>query len=95
MAAKKTKLGFDNFSVRAFNWKAPQLLEYAASLDVDTLLLSDLDVYDVRHQELLMGGDVCMWAEFADDESILPRIWPRERIAHVPPFARPGPAEGS
>ena len=38
-------------------------------------------MYDVRHQELLMGGDVCMWAEFADDESILPRIWPRASAA--------------
>jgi len=44
--AAKTKLGFDNFSIRAFNWKAPQLIAYAASLEVDTLLLSDLDVYD-------------------------------------------------
>jgi sugar phosphate isomerase/epimerase len=43
---KPIKLGFDNFSVRAFDWKAPQLIEYAASLEVDTLLLSDLDVYE-------------------------------------------------
>ena len=44
-APTNTKLGFDNFSVRAFNWKAPRLIEYAASLKVDTLLLSDLEVY--------------------------------------------------
>ena len=44
--SKNIKLGFDNFSVRTFNWKAPQLIEYAASLNVDTLLLSDLDVYE-------------------------------------------------
>jgi sugar phosphate isomerase/epimerase len=43
---KKVKLGFDNFSVRAFDWKAPQLIEYAASLHIDTLLLSDLEVYE-------------------------------------------------
>lgn len=42
----KTKLGFDNFSVRAFGYRAPQLIDYAASLKVDTLLLSDLDVYE-------------------------------------------------
>jgi len=42
----KLKLGFDNFSIRALGWKAPQLLEYAASLKVDTVLLSDLDVYE-------------------------------------------------
>lgn len=44
--AGKLKLGFDNFSIRAFDWKAPRLIEYAASLRVDTLLLSDLDVYE-------------------------------------------------
>jgi sugar phosphate isomerase/epimerase len=43
---RKIPLGFDNFSIRAFGWKAPQLLEYAASLKVDTILLSDLDVYE-------------------------------------------------
>lgn len=42
----RMKLGFDNFSVRAFDWKAPQLIDYAASRKVDTLLLSDLDVYE-------------------------------------------------
>lgn len=42
----KIKLGFDNFSIRALGWKAPQLLDYAASLKVDTVLFSDLDVYE-------------------------------------------------
>jgi len=49
----KMKLGFDNFSVRAFDWKAPQLIDYAASLDVDTLLLSDLDVYESLEADYL------------------------------------------
>ncbi len=39
------KLGFDNFSVRAMGWKAEELIDYAAKLKVDALLLSDLDVY--------------------------------------------------
>lgn len=43
-------LGFDNFSVRALGWKAGQLLDYAASLKVDCLLLSDIDVYE-NHEE--------------------------------------------
>lgn len=38
----KIKVGLDNFSVRAMGWKAPQLLEFAASLKCDTLLISDL-----------------------------------------------------
>lgn len=42
----RIKLGFDNFSVRAFEWKAPQLLDYAATLKVDSVLFSDLDVYE-------------------------------------------------
>lgn len=43
---QKLKLGFDNFSIRAFGWKAPRLIEYAAEQKVDTLLMSDLDVYE-------------------------------------------------
>lgn len=46
----KLKLGFDNYAVRALGWKAPQLLDYAASLKVDSILLSDLDVYE-NHTE--------------------------------------------
>ena len=47
------KLGFDNFSVRAFEWKAPQFLDYAATLKVDTVLLSDLDVYESHDEAYL------------------------------------------
>ena len=28
-------------------------------------------------QKLILGGEVCMWAEFISDESIDSRIWPR------------------
>ncbi len=42
----KLRLGFDNFSVRAMKWKAPALLDYAASLKLDSILISDLDAYD-------------------------------------------------
>ncbi|MBA3440687.1 MAG: sugar phosphate isomerase/epimerase [Pyrinomonadaceae bacterium] len=51
----KIKLGFDNFSVRAFGWKAPQLLDYAATLKVDSLFLSDLDVYESFNDAYLKG----------------------------------------
>ena len=47
----KLKLGFDNFSIRAFGWKAPRLIEYASSVNVDTLLLSDLNVYESLDEE--------------------------------------------
>lgn len=45
-AAPKIKLGMDNFAVRAMGWKAPQLLDYAAALKLDAILISDLDAYD-------------------------------------------------
>jgi sugar phosphate isomerase/epimerase len=48
----KLKLGFDNYSIRALGWKAPRLLDYAASLKLDAILLSDPDVFerqDERH----------------------------------------------
>ena len=40
------RLGFDTYSLRAFKWKAPQLLEYAASLKLDTIQFSDLADYE-------------------------------------------------
>src|SRR5712671_2646871 len=43
---KSIRLGFDNFTVRAMNWKAHQLLDYAASLKLDSILISDLDAYE-------------------------------------------------
>src|SRR5687767_9548027 len=39
-------LGLDNFAVRAMGWKASQLLDYAAGLKLDSLFISDLDVYE-------------------------------------------------
>ncbi len=49
-AARPLKLGFDNFSIRALGWKADALLDYAAEQKVDTILFSDLDVYE-NHEE--------------------------------------------
>ena len=45
-AKPKIKLGMDNFAVRAMGWKAPQLIAYAASLKLDSLLISDLDAFE-------------------------------------------------
>jgi sugar phosphate isomerase/epimerase len=42
-AARKIKLGLDNFSVRALKWNATQLIDYAAKLKTDSLFLTDLD----------------------------------------------------
>ncbi len=45
-AGKKIKLGIDNFAVRAMGWKAPALIDYAASLKLDTLFITDLDAFE-------------------------------------------------
>lgn len=42
-AKPQIALGMDNFAVRAMGWKAPELIQYAAKLNLDTLFLSDLD----------------------------------------------------
>ncbi|MFN7928682.1 MAG: sugar phosphate isomerase/epimerase [Blastocatellia bacterium] len=47
------KLGFDNFSIRAFGWKAPQLIDYAIAQKVDVLLMSDLEVYESFDEKYL------------------------------------------
>src|SRR5688572_22440452 len=43
---RSIKLGLDNFSVRAMGWKAPALVDYAASLKTDSLFISDLDAFE-------------------------------------------------
>ena len=45
-AKAKLKLGMDNFAVRAMGWKAGALLDYAASLKLDSLFITDLDAFE-------------------------------------------------
>ena len=40
------RLGFDSYSIRAFNWKAGQLLDYAAAQKLDTIQLSSMGDYE-------------------------------------------------
>jgi sugar phosphate isomerase/epimerase len=47
------KLGLDNFSVRAFGWKAPALIDYAASLKTDSLFITDLDAFESFEESYL------------------------------------------
>src|SRR6267143_843212 len=49
----KLKLGFDNYAIRALGWKAPQLLDYAAGLKLDAILLSDPDVFESHNDRYL------------------------------------------
>lgn len=55
LARRNLKLGFDNFSIRAFGWKAPQLIDFAAKHRLDTVLFSDLDVYESHDLAYLRG----------------------------------------
>lgn len=45
---KETKLalGYDNFAVRAMQWKAPELIDYAAKLKCDTLFITDFGPFE-------------------------------------------------
>jgi sugar phosphate isomerase/epimerase len=52
---KKIKLGIDNFAVRAMQWKAPALIDYAASLAVDSLFITDLDAFEKLDNAYLQG----------------------------------------
>lgn len=42
---------------------------------------SQLDDYRVHNQSLLIGGEACLWTEYADDDSVMPRLWPRASAA--------------
>src|SRR5205823_6199846 len=42
----KLAVGMDNYSVRSLGWKAPQLIDFAASIKCDALFISDLESYE-------------------------------------------------
>lgn len=44
--ATPIRLGFDSYSLRAWNWKAPQFIEYAAGLKLDSVQLSSLGDFE-------------------------------------------------
>lgn len=49
------KLGFDTYSLRAFKWKAAQLLDFAAAQKLDTIQISNLADYESREPAYLQG----------------------------------------
>ena len=51
--APRLQLGFDNYAIRALGWKAPRLLDYAASLKLDVVLFSDPDVFETTDDRYL------------------------------------------
>ncbi len=68
-ARASIKLGLDNFAVRAMNWNAAQLIEYAGSLQVDSLFITDLKPFenfqdgylrDLRKKAADLGLQICL-----------------------------------
>ncbi len=49
------KLGFDTYSLRAFQWKAGQLLDFAAEHKLDTIQISSLNDYESREPSYLQN----------------------------------------
>src|SRR5690349_20557762 len=43
---RPVRLGFDSYSLRAFRWKAPQILDYAAGLKLDSVQLASLGDFE-------------------------------------------------
>jgi sugar phosphate isomerase/epimerase len=76
MRPRTIKLGMDNFAVRAMGWKAPELLDYAAALKLDSILISDLDAYtsfdEVYLRDLKKKSDDLGVAIYAGSWSICP-----------------------
>jgi len=52
-SAVPIRLGFDSYSIRDFRWKDVQLLDYAASLKLDTVQFSSLADYESLEPEHL------------------------------------------
>ena len=54
-AALKVPLGMDHFAVRAAGMKAAQLIDYAASLKLDKLFISELGPFESFEEAYLKG----------------------------------------
>lgn len=52
-AKRNMKLGFDNFSLRGWGWKAGQFIDYAAEQKLDVMFFSDLKVYESHDEAYL------------------------------------------
>lgn len=51
----KLPIGLDHFAVRATGWKAPQYIDYAASLKLDTIFISELLPFESLEDAYLKG----------------------------------------
>jgi hypothetical protein len=65
VAKESLSLGYDNFAVRAMDWKAKELIDYAVKLKVDTVFITDLDAFQSLDEKHLLGI-----RKYADDLGI-------------------------
>jgi len=49
------KLGFDNFAVRAMNWKARQLIDHAVAVGCDSVFITDFGPFEARRDDVSLG----------------------------------------
>jgi sugar phosphate isomerase/epimerase len=75
-SSRPIALGIDNFAVRAFGWKAPELIEYAKGLRLDTLFLSDMEclpsLEDAALRDIKAQADAAGLALYLGSWSICP-----------------------
>lgn len=64
-STKPLLLGYDNFAVRAMGWKAKALIDYAVTLRVDTVFITDLDAFQSLDEKHLVEI-----RKYADDKGI-------------------------
>lgn len=63
---KRIPLGMDNFAVRAMGWKGRELVDYAASLKLDTLFITDLPAFGTQD-----AGQLGELRQYATDKGIV------------------------
>lgn len=62
---QRIPLGMDNFAVRAFGWKGRELVDYAASLKLDTLFITDIPAFGTQDP-----GELGELRRYAQDKGI-------------------------
>ncbi len=59
-----------------YNFRGIRQWYYMLWVDIFLLIVAEyLDEYHLKNESLLIGGEACLWTEYADDDSITPRLW--------------------